>query len=232
MIELRSPAVQRYLFEFYFLRERKARGHANSRERNKSRVSAMSASALARAISSWRAAQRCLATNQLHRVGQFSTKDYRTVSTSPLLFQKPKAVIFDVGGVVIPSPFPLISRFETRHDLEEGSVSATIKHFGKSGAFARLERGELTLERFCKPFAKEYSQLHDVQLTESQVWELAASLGGLDTQLLPYKEVVNLLRRLKQQGIKTALLTNNFKFDNGRTVMPTEPLDVDVVRSL
>lgn len=109
-------------------------------------------------------------------------------------------------------------------------MNATIRHFGKSGAFARLERGELTLERFCSPFAKEYSEFHNVLLTGEQVWELAASLGGLDTQLLPYKEVVHLLRRLKSLGIKTALVTNNFKFDSGKTVMPTESLDVDVVR--
>lgn len=165
-----------------------------------------------------------------------------TSSSSPSLYsrhlstirdpaRKPKAVIFDIGGVVIPSPFPLIERFERNHRLPIGSINATIKHYGQDGAFKKLERGEITLEGFCVPFSTEYSEFNSIVLSPEQVWGLARGLGGLDVTLKPFKEVVDLMSRLKKAGIKVAIITNNFKFDDGKTVLPTEKLeDVDVVR--
>ena len=131
---------------------------------------------------------------------------------------------------MIPSPFPHLADFETRHGLEAGSISATIRHYGDGGSFARLERGELTLEQFCAPFSREYSDFHGVAVTPEQMWELAEALGGRRNELKPLKEVKEVLSRLKNAGVKIAVITNNFRFDDGKTVLPTEPLDVDVVR--
>ena len=156
----------------------------------------------------------------------------RCISTLRPCLQRektPKAVIFDLGGVVIPSPFPHLVDFEVRHGLARGSISATIRHYGDAGSFAQLERGELTLERFCDPFASEYSALHGVSISPEQMWELAEALGGLKNELKPLKEVKDMLESLKKAGVKTAVITNNFKFDSGKTVLPTESLDVDVV---
>ena len=141
-----------------------------------------------------------------------------------------KAVIFDLGGVVIPSPFPLITQFEKTHDLAMGSVNATIRHYGHEGSFACLERGELTLESFCEPFAKEYTQLNGTTLGREQVWVLAQSLAGVgESGLVPFKEMRDVMAQLRKDGIKTAVLTNNFKFDNGDTVYPGQSLEVDLV---
>lgn len=143
---------------------------------------------------------------------------------------KPKAVIFDIGGVVIPSPFPLIQRFERTNGLPIGSINATIRHYGRDGTFAKLERGEVTLEGFCVPFSSEYSEFNSIPLSPERVWDLARGLGGLDIALEPYKEVLGLMERLKGAGVKVAIITNNFKFDSGKTVLPTEKLEnVDVV---
>ena len=151
-------------------------------------------------------------------------------TTTTTLHERPKAVIFDIGGVVIPSPFPLISQFESKYRLPNGSVNKTIRHYGEGGVFSRLERGEITLEQFCVPFANEFSKLHQIPITGKQVWDLAAVLGGVGVTLSPYKEVTDLMRKLKESGIKIAIITNNFKFDNGKTVLPTGNLDnVDVV---
>jgi acyl-CoA dehydrogenase family protein 10 len=140
-----------------------------------------------------------------------------------------KAVIFDVGGVVVPSPFPLIDQFEIRENLSAGSINQTIRHYGAEGSFRKLERGELTLESFCRPFSVEYSELHGVAITPEQVWGLAKGLGGLDKDLVPYKEVMDLMVKLKSAGIKIGVVTNNFKFDDGRTVLPHSGLEhVDV----
>ena len=141
-----------------------------------------------------------------------------------------KAVVFDLGGVIIPSPLPLIAEFEKKHGLLVGSVNATIRHFGGKGSFARLERGELTLEDFCQPFAEEYSSFNSVSVSKERMWDLARYLAGLEGPgLIPFKEMINVIERLNRNGIKTAVLTNNFKFNNGTTVLPNEELAVDLV---
>lgn len=46
---------------------------------------------------------------------------------------KPKAVAFDMGGVVVPSPLPLFNQFEDSHGLQRGSIVSAINAGGERG---------------------------------------------------------------------------------------------------
>ena len=46
---------------------------------------------------------------------------------------KPKAVAFDMGGVVLPSPLPLIDQFEDSHGLQRGCIASAISAGGERG---------------------------------------------------------------------------------------------------
>ena len=46
---------------------------------------------------------------------------------------KPKAVAFDMGGVVIPTPLPMFNLFEDTHGLQRGSIVSAIKAGGDRG---------------------------------------------------------------------------------------------------
>ena len=46
---------------------------------------------------------------------------------------KPKAVAFDMGGVVIPTPLPIFDQFEDTHSLQRGSIVSAIKAGGDKG---------------------------------------------------------------------------------------------------
>jgi len=59
-----------------------------------------------------------------------------------------KSVIFDLGGVVFPSPFEAFDAYDDAHGLEPGSVRALIKVSSETGAWAALERGELAMDDF------------------------------------------------------------------------------------
>ena len=142
---------------------------------------------------------------------------------------KPKAVIFDLGGVVVPSPQAIFDRFEERYKLVTGSLVDTIKGTGNGGAFAKMERGEYSIEQFIEPFTSEYSSFTGQKLTKEQVREFVQQLSDF-TKLTPHPEVVNMFARLKKEGVKVAILTNNFRHDDGRTVFPDKKLNnVDVV---
>src|SRR5437763_15643231 len=60
----------------------------------------------------------------------------------------PRAVIFDLGGVVYPSPFEAFAAYEHDAGLPVGSVRALIRTSSETGAWAALERSELTMQEF------------------------------------------------------------------------------------
>ncbi|CAG8494797.1 9311_t:CDS:2 [Paraglomus occultum] len=68
-----------------------------------------------------------------------------------------KAVIFDIGGVCVGSPFQGIAKYEREHGLPPNYINVAIVNRGENGAFQRLERGELDLNAFYDLFGKELS---------------------------------------------------------------------------
>ena len=121
-----------------------------------------------------------------------------------------RAVIFDMGGVILPSPFSAAYRWEADHGYSKGTVFAAIKQDPRQGAWARLERGELALEEFYKPFADEAAALHqDPSITGELVKDFMANLAR--SLATPDEDMLDAIASLKAQGLKVALLTNNWK---------------------
>lgn len=129
----------------------------------------------------------------------------------------------------MPSPQSIFDRFEEKHGLEEGSLVATIKATGNGGSFAKMERGEYSVEQFCQPFRSEYLSHCNQELSMEQVQEFIQQLSDF-TKLTPNPSVLDMFQKLQSQGIKVAILTNNFRRDDGCTVFLERKLDhVDVV---
>ncbi|CAM9529151.1 unnamed protein product [Ectocarpus sp. 8 AP-2014] len=75
---------------------------------------------------------------------------------SPPPLARPRAVLFDVGGVLSESPLLAILRFEKEAFLPPSYVGVAIAAAGQDGLFQRLERGEERLgDRFLERF-EEY----------------------------------------------------------------------------
>jgi hypothetical protein len=66
-----------------------------------------------------------------------------------------KAVIFDIGGVVVSSPIQGTYDYELIHGLPHNYVNASILKSGSQGAFQRLERGELEMQSFYREFEND-----------------------------------------------------------------------------
>jgi len=152
-----------------------------------------------------------------------NTIAYRSLHTTFIQDAK-KAVIFDMGGVILPSPFAAAYKWEAKNNYKKGSVFSAIKYGGSTGAWAKLERGELTLEEFYKPFASEVSALlNDEKITAETVEEFMGNLmAGLKKT---DEDMMEAIKSLKEQGLKLAVLTNNWKSDKfGRLLF--EELDM------
>ncbi len=114
-----------------------------------------------------------------------------------------RAVIFDLGGVVFPSPFDVFSAYETERGLPDGFLRRVVAAGGEHGAWARLERGELHLDEFHVAFAAE------CDAAGARV-DAAELMAGIIRRFAPRPEMVAALRTIRHRGLRTAALTNNW----------------------
>jgi putative hydrolase of the HAD superfamily len=112
------------------------------------------------------------------------------------------AALFDLGGVIVDSPFHLFAREEERAGLAPGTLRRAVAGAGEDGAWARLERGELTLDAFVPTFSNELAERGIVV----DVAGLMDALGRLRVR----DDMVAAVRRARSR-VRTGLLTNNWR---------------------
>lgn len=114
-----------------------------------------------------------------------------------------RAVIFDIGGVVVDSPLHVIARYERELGLPAGCVNQVVMRRGEESAWARLERGELTLEEFYPVFDRECRE-DGYELSGREM------MARIDAECQPRESVLTAILRLRDEGLRTAALTNNW----------------------
>jgi putative hydrolase of the HAD superfamily len=119
-----------------------------------------------------------------------------------------RAVIFDLGGVVFPSPIDVFRSYEQAHGLPHRFLSEVVLADVEGGSWARLERGELTVAEFCTEFEAECAAAGE-RIDATVV--MGAISGGFD----PRPEMVRALRALRARGLLTGALTNNWAAEPG-----------------
>jgi putative hydrolase of the HAD superfamily len=123
------------------------------------------------------------------------------------------AVIFDLGGVVMGSPLAAIARYERDHGLPPRAIARAIQTAGDTGAWSRLERGELSLEAFLTPFE-----------ADCRACDLEVSGAGLMAYIAeasrPRAVMVEAIRRLRARPLRVGALTNNWVSEGPRGPHP------------
>jgi len=135
-----------------------------------------------------------------------------------------RAVIFDLGGVVFPSPFEAMDEYDHGHGLSNGTVRALIRQSSEEGAWAALERGEMSMDDFMFELEAEATEA-GFQLDARKLMELVGSGFG------PRPEMARAIDVIRAHGLRTAALTNNWAHDNERAApqTPHDALAFDVV---
>jgi putative hydrolase of the HAD superfamily len=114
-----------------------------------------------------------------------------------------QAVIFDLGGVVFPSPFEAFDAYDGDNGLTPGTVRALIKTSSETGAWAALERGELTMRGF-------YALLQSEAAGAGFELDGARLMGMIGQGFGPRPEMTRAIERIRAEGLRTAALTNNW----------------------
>jgi putative hydrolase of the HAD superfamily len=114
-----------------------------------------------------------------------------------------EAVVFDLGGVVYPSPLDVFRVYERERGLPDRFISKVVLADPEHGAWPRLERGELTFDEFYDAFDAECAA-HGGTVSAR---ELMAAVGaGLEAR----PPMVAAIGAIRRHGLKTAALTNNW----------------------
>lgn len=114
-----------------------------------------------------------------------------------------RAVIFDLGGVVLPSPFDTFAEYERTHGLPDRFIRTVVASSADHGAWARLERGEVDLAEFAEAFAAECAAAGGTV----DALELMAAIGAGSG---PRPEMIAAIRTIRERGLRTGALTNNW----------------------
>jgi putative hydrolase of the HAD superfamily len=134
-----------------------------------------------------------------------------------------RAVIFDLGGVVFPSPFEAFDAHDREAGFPDGTVRGIIRTSSETGAWAALERGELALTEFHAQLEAEAREV-GVQLDAARLMATVASEFG------PRPSMATAIRSIQAANLRTAALTNNWPRPDGAEFPPTgNGLGFDVV---
>lgn len=124
-----------------------------------------------------------------------------------------RAVIFDLGGVVVGSPLEAIAAYERERGIPTGSINRVVMGTGHTGAWSRLERGELSLEAFYPAFERDCAEAGCRISGRALMSQVAVA-----TVLRP--AMLEAIRRIRAAGLATAALTNNWiTEDEGTSVL-------------
>ena len=134
-----------------------------------------------------------------------------------------RAVIFDLGGVVFPSPFQAFDAYDRDAGLAPGTVRALIRTSSETGAWAALERGELALPEF-------YAQLEAEAVAAEFRLDAARLMAGIASGSGPHPAMATAIRRIRAANLRTAALTNNWpRPTDGVAAVNGDGLGFDVV---
>ena len=113
------------------------------------------------------------------------------------------AVLFDLGGVVLGSPLQAIRAYAESLGFEPDSINRVVARTAPTGAWSRLERGEISLDAFFADFETDCLGAGLRIDARTMMQRMAGSTG-------PRPAMLTAIARLRGAGFKTGALTNNW----------------------
>ena len=121
-----------------------------------------------------------------------------------------RAVFFDLGGVVVGSPFHAIAAYERDEGIPAGFINRVVVDTAPAGAWSRLERGELTLEEFYPAFDADCATAGHTISARTMMLRIADFVA-------PRPAMLDAIRCIRARGLLAGAITNNWIAEDGGT---------------
>ncbi|NWU62682.1 ACD10 dehydrogenase, partial [Pterocles burchelli] len=136
-----------------------------------------------------------------------------------------RAVIFDAGGVLLPSPYKTAADWEAQNYVPAGTIQQAILSGGEDSPSRKYTRGELSTVEFLQELGQQCFEIANVCVpVESFLLDLIRK--EMIKQLPIMAEAVQCIRA---EGLKTALLSNSFCLLRGESFLPLDREHFDVM---
>lgn len=122
-----------------------------------------------------------------------------------------RAVLFDLGGVVMGSPLHAIAAYEREIGAPAGFINRLVVATGPAGAWSRLERGEVELNAFYAAFDSECEAAGQPTVSARVMMERIGAAAQ------PRPRMLAAIGAIRSRGLRTAALTNNWVGEGGDT---------------
>jgi putative hydrolase of the HAD superfamily len=114
-----------------------------------------------------------------------------------------KAVLFDLGGVVLGSPLHAIADYERELGIPANFVNQVVATTAPTGGWARLERGEISMEEFYDAFEEDCR-------AAGQHLSAREMMKRMNAATQPREMMIRAIETLRSAGLRVAALTNNW----------------------
>jgi epoxide hydrolase-like predicted phosphatase len=114
-----------------------------------------------------------------------------------------KAVLFDLGGVVLGSPLHAIADYERELGIPANFINRVVASTAPHGGWARLERGEISMEVFFDAFENDCRQAGEEISAREMMMRMSAATK-------PRNAMLRAIKRLRDAHLRVAALTNNW----------------------
>ena len=132
------------------------------------------------------------------------------------------AVIFDLGGVVFPSPFDAFDAYERSAGLPDRFIRTVVANSADTGAWARYERSDVDFAGFCTEFEAECT-------AAGGTVDAAALMQSITRGFAPHPAMVTAIGAIHSYGLKVAALTNNWVTGDRSAAAGPAQLGFDIV---
>ncbi|XP_072271969.1 acyl-CoA dehydrogenase family member 10 [Pyxicephalus adspersus] len=136
-----------------------------------------------------------------------------------------KAVMFDMGGVLLPSPYKLAEEWEIRNNVPRGTIKQAFLTGGDGGPWMKYMRGELSAQAFVEEFGRLCSTITGGTISvHSFLTDLTSN-----EMAKQHPTMTEAIQCIRAEGLKTAILSNNFFLHSGESFLPIDRSNFDVV---
>ncbi|XP_057382334.1 acyl-CoA dehydrogenase family member 10 isoform X3 [Balaenoptera acutorostrata] len=136
-----------------------------------------------------------------------------------------RAVIFDMGGVLIPSPGRVAAEWEVQNHIPSGTILKALISGGKNGPWMKFMRAEITTEDFLQKFGRLCSEISKTSVPVDSFFSLLTS----ERVAKQFPVMTEAITQIRAKGLQTAVLSNNFYLPNGKSFLPLDRKQFDVV---
>uniref|UniRef100_A0A8C0DHX1 Aminoglycoside phosphotransferase domain-containing protein n=1 Tax=Balaenoptera musculus TaxID=9771 RepID=A0A8C0DHX1_BALMU len=136
-----------------------------------------------------------------------------------------RAVIFDMGGVLIPSPGRVAAEWEVQNHIPSGTILKALISGGENGPWMKFMRAEITTEEFLQKFGRLCSEISKTSMPVDSFFSLLTS----ERVAKQFPVMTEAITQIRAKGLQTAVLSNNFYLPNGKSFLPLDRKQFDVV---